>query len=55
MLSYPLILIICWVFTAFNRTYTEITNEQHIWLLYISKTLSGLMGFFNYIGYGFTP
>ncbi|CAD8128614.1 unnamed protein product [Paramecium sonneborni] len=55
MISYPLILIICWIFTAFNRTYEEISQQQQIWLLYLSKALSGLMGFFNYIGYGFTP
>ncbi|CAD8169086.1 unnamed protein product [Paramecium octaurelia] len=55
MVSYPLILIICWIFTAFNRTYEEIAQQQHIWLLYLSKALSGLMGFFNYLGYGFTP
>ncbi|CAD8090317.1 unnamed protein product [Paramecium primaurelia] len=55
MISYPLILIICWIFTAFNKTYEEIQDQQQIWLLYLSKALSGLMGFFNYLGYGFTP
>lgn len=55
MISYPLILIICWIFTAFNKTYEEIKNEENYWLLYLSKALSGLMGFFNCIGYGFTP
>lgn len=54
LIIYPIILVICWILPAFNKTYIEISDTHFTFLLYLSKALTGLMGFFNSLAYGFT-
>jgi len=53
LLYYPFILPICWIWGNINRIYSFFDDEIY-WLTGMHLFFGGLIGFFNFIVYGFT-